>query len=148
MLTPGSHKYDGRRARGLSLLLEVLIGLFIFSVGFLFVYGVFPMAQRSLAEGRNQLVANNIAREAMENERHKSLSKVAKYSEPMVVTETNRVTSQVEGKESPVDYTVTLSGDDGPVQGTRQVEVKVAWQYGGIKHETVLQSIVGQAFTK
>lgn len=106
------------------------------------------MAQRSLAEGRNQLVANGIAREAMENERHKSLSKVAKFSEPMVVTETSRVNNQVEGKDSVVDYTVTISGDDGPVQGTRQVEVKVSWQFGGLSHETVLQSVVGQAFLK
>ena len=134
------------KSAGVSLLLEVLIGLGIFLIAFLFVYGVFPMSQRSLAEGRNQMVANNIAREFMEIERDKNLAKVARGEGKLTITDTRKSEGQVEGRKGAVDYEVTVTGDDGPVDGTRLVEVAVTWSYGGLKHETKIESIVGAAF--
>jgi type II secretory pathway pseudopilin PulG len=137
-----------KKSAGVSLLLEVLIGLGIFLIAFLFVYGVFPMSQRSLAEGRNQMVANNIAREFMEIERDKNLARVARGEGKLTITDTRKSDGQTEGRKSAVDYEVTVTGDDGPTAGTRLVEVAVNWTYGGLKHETRIQSVVGAAFVE
>lgn len=134
------------KSGGVSLLLEVLIGLGIFLIGFLFVYGVFPMSQRSLAEGRNQMVANNIAREFMEAERDKNLARVARGEGKLTVTDKRKSDDLVEGRKGSVDYEVTVTGDDGPAPGTRLVDVAVTWTYGGLQHETKIQSVVGAAF--
>lgn len=147
MFYPLPH-HRASKNKGVSLLLEVMIGLSIFLIGFLFVYGVFPMAQRSLAESRNQLVATSLAKEYMENERHKSLGKVALGEGKIVVTDTRSAEHSVEGRESNIDYEVVVTGDDGPVDGTRTVEVSVSWTYGGLAHNTVLQSVVGESFLK
>ena len=130
------------RARGVSLLLEIVVGLGIFLVAFLLVYGVFPMSQRALAEARNQLVANSIAREFLEAERDKRLSRVAHGQGEIVVSDSRRGDHTVEGRESDVEYLVTISGRDGPVDGTREVTVLVEWSYGGLRHQTSLESIV------
>jgi type II secretory pathway pseudopilin PulG len=134
--------------RGITLLLEVMIGLSIFLIAFLFVYGVFPMSQRSLAESRNQMVANNIAREFLEVERDKKIAKVAQGKGKVVVTDTRSGQHEVEGRQSEVNYQVTVVGDDGPKVGTRLVEVAVQWTYGGLQHETKIQSVVGSAFVE
>lgn len=128
---------------GFSLLLEVMVGLGIFLIAFLMVYGVFPMSQRSLAEGRNQMVANSIAREFLEAERDKTLATVAQGKGNIVVTDTRSGQHQVEGRQSHVDYEVTVTGSDGSVPGTRLVQVVVAWNYGGLAHRTRMETVVG-----
>lgn len=134
--------------RGVSLLLEVIIGLGIFLIAFLFVYGVFPMSQRALAEGRNQMVANNLAREFMEIERDKNMARVARGEGKLTVTDSRRSEGEVDGRKGAVDYEVTVTGDDGPAPGTRLVEVAVSWTYGGLRHETKIQSVIGAAFVE
>lgn len=123
-------------------MLEVLIGLSVFLIAFLLVYGVFPMNQRALAESRNQMVANNIARDFLEQERQKDLSRVARGTGTVVVTDTQTISQQVEGRDSAVDYQVTVTGDDGPVSGTRLIDVTVSWTYGGLQHKTSIQTLV------
>ena len=92
------------------------------------------------------MVANNIAREFMEIERDKTLARVARGEGRLTVTDTRRTQGKVEGRDGAVDYEVQVTGDDGPVQGTRFVEVAVTWSYGGLQHETKIQSVIGASF--
>jgi hypothetical protein len=124
--------------------LEIVIGLGIFLCAVLLSYGVFPMSQRALAEARNQLVANSLAREAMEVERDRSTARVVSGEGERVVEDKRTGNHVVEGRDSRVEYLLTVRGSDGPVQGTRLVEVLVHWTYGGLQHETVLSSLISQ----
>ncbi len=51
--------------RGMSLI-EMLLGLFIFTTAFLMIMGVFPTSVRSVKEGRTVLLATHIAQQKME----------------------------------------------------------------------------------
>jgi hypothetical protein len=133
-----------QKSRGVSLVLEVVIGLGIFLCAFLLSYGVFPMSQRALAESRNQLVANGIARECMEIERDRRTERVVEGDGEKVVVDKRTGNHVVEGRDSQVEYQVTVRGSDGPVPSTRLVEVFVRWSYGGLSHETVLSSLISQ----
>lgn len=55
--------------RGLSLLLEVIFGIGIFSVCMLMVFSLFPTSHRSLTQAKNYGFAGNLARQIMEQER-------------------------------------------------------------------------------
>ncbi len=131
-----------REERGISLVLEIVIGLGIFLIAFLLSYGVFPLNQRALAEARNQLVANGIARQVMNVERERKTARVAGGGGDLLITDVREGNHVVEGRDSRVDYNVEVKARDGDLEGTRVIEVSVTWTYGGVNHRTDLASVV------
>lgn len=57
--------YARRRRKGFSLI-ELLLGLTIFTTAFLFILGIFPSAMKAMHQGRQILLATHVAQREME----------------------------------------------------------------------------------
>lgn len=120
-----------RCERGVTLLLEVVFGIALFSIALLFLFGIFPNAQRSMTLSRNVGIAQNLAREYIEIERALPYADVgnvspAATSPPEVVP----ITSTVNGVTSTTDFRVTLNVVETIAGKRKVITATVEWDYG------------------
>jgi Tfp pilus assembly protein PilV len=118
--------------RGASLLLEIIIGLGVFSVGLLVMLAVFPSSHRSLTQARNYATATSIARDFMDRERSVSASAAVTPTDFPFVS-----TSIVDGKTLQTTFTVDIQYQElgGAAGEQRLIIVTVSWQEGPIDRE-------------
>lgn len=125
-----------RRPTGLSLL-EVVVGLGIFSVAILMVLGLFPMGLRAVDQGRGALLATHLAERELERVRETAFEDIESYTGEVTVSgvsggadSATRFTYQV---------TVTPVYDD-----LLDVMAQVNWFDGGLAHYVRLETRVAR----
>lgn len=131
---------------GVILLLEVVVGLGLFLLAILFIFGIFVSSQKATVSSKNLAIGSDLAREVMEKELARGyvdLVSSAPVTLPIetevdgVLTITN-FTSEVEVTELP-------PGTDPGVDDFRRklVKVVVSWPgVGGFQRNTALETIV------
>lgn len=106
--------------RGVSLLLEVVIGLGIFAGAVLVALGVISLSNRAAVGARQRTAALNLARAALDSELSKAFDAVASSSDENVIT------SEHDGVRSSTTFTVTVTVT---AEGTQRKHVlaEVSW---------------------
>lgn len=130
-----------RRLRA-SLLLEVVLGLGVFAVAFLLSVGVFPGAQKALAQSKNYLVATDLARQILEERRALGYSGVVVGLTGPIPSP---ISATVHGVQAATDFEYeVLVTEPFPAQQIRDVLVTVRWREAAIVREVRLESYVAQ----
>lgn len=110
-----------KRRRGVSLLLEIVIGLGIFAGAILLALGVVSFSERATVGARNRSVALNLARAALDSELSKSFASVESSSGSIVVV------GERAGVKSPIPFTMSILVTDlGSDQ--KHVVCEVSWR--------------------
>ncbi len=107
--------------RGMSLI-EMLLGLFIFTTAFLMIMGVFPTSVRSVKEGRTVLLATHIAQQKMEA----LASGYAGLTVPSTATSTQSLVSVVNGQTEVLTFNCSVIVSDGGTD-LKNVRCQVSW---------------------
>lgn len=110
-----------RGQRGVSLLLEMVLGLGIFAVGLLVTLGIIAVSTRSTVGARNHAAALNLAKASLDAEKSKPFDTVA-GSTRFVVVENERA-----GLASPTDFDVEVEVVDEAVDRKRILS-RVSWR--------------------
>jgi type II secretory pathway pseudopilin PulG len=112
--------------RGISLLLEVLLGLGLFGLGMLMVMGLFPTTFASSAQARNLSLATNLAREVCEQVKGQGYNDA--LSRPWTpVTFNSEINGQTAVQQFAYDVDVTeIAG-----RPLKNLTVRVRWNTGG-----------------
>ncbi|MFA5509179.1 MAG: hypothetical protein WC314_01560 [Vulcanimicrobiota bacterium] len=121
---------------GVSLLLEIVVGLGIFTVALLLVFGVLASSARSSSQAREYAVALHLARENME--------RLCSLPYPNVVTETAvefPLGSVVNGVASTVSYQVITEVVEVNPGEQKSVVVTVEWQHSETTRRVRLESL-------
>ncbi len=125
--------------RGVSLLLEAVLGFGIFASALLVIFALFPSTYQSTTLAKNLTIANGIAQEVMEQERSQPfLNIVSKPRVPFPAP-----ASVIDGVVSNVDFNVevTVLNDPLPtVPFRKHLVVRVDWADARIVHEVVLET--------
>jgi type II secretory pathway pseudopilin PulG len=133
------------KARGMTLLLEVIIGLGIFSVSILLIFGLFASSQKATASAKNLAVAADLAKEVMETELSKGYDGVGPSSVdiPMPTTVDGVATTTVYKTEVEVNEVIEKAPFDFP---RKRILVTVSWdEVTGMKgRKTQLETILVQ----
>ncbi|MBI3926963.1 MAG: hypothetical protein HY319_15615 [Armatimonadetes bacterium] len=124
--------------QGVSLLLEVVFGMGIFSACLLLIFGVFPTSHRALTQAKNLALANSIARDLLEQELAEDFDSIedapaAPYPRQTLV---NGVTATTQFSGS-IEVTVL---DTAPPYDRKQVVATVSWVEGPILRKVELES--------
>ncbi|MEW6278922.1 MAG: type II secretion system protein [Candidatus Eremiobacterota bacterium] len=127
-----------RRNRGLSLLLETVVGIGIFSVSLLLVFALFPSFHRSMTQAKNVSVATHLAREILEQERSKSYATIG----PMPPTPIRRA-CVINGVpvDTPFQVDMTCTTIPGPPE-YKVLVVTVRWTEAAIDRSVALETYV------
>ena len=140
---PGSRR---GRSRGISLLLELLLGLTLVSLTLLVLFGVFPMGERAVGQADRTSQASSIARTHMERALGQDYTALstdpASYEEgDDTAFHTKRHGSELSTK---FHYRVEVTQPD-PDKEVKRLVVTVTWPNGSDRVETVaLQSSKGK----
>ncbi|CAN0469508.1 unnamed protein product, partial [Phaeothamnion confervicola] len=117
-----------------SLLLEVIIGLGLFSITILFALGMFPSANRSLVQSQDLVQATDIAREVLESQIAQSYSSLPNVSTVPYLTDTVTAASSSYGTSNVKSFTyeVDINVPSLPASpySLKNISVCVSWQYG------------------
>lgn len=108
-----------QRRRGISIL-EVLIGLAVFSTAFLMCLGIFPTAARAVTQARSQAQATRIAEAEME--RLMSLP----YADLANSLATVQGQATIAGRDVPVTFSVQTTATDVH-SDLKRLHVLVSW---------------------
>lgn len=126
--------------KGMSLLLEVLLGLGLFGLCMLLVMGLFPTTFASSAQARNLSLAANLAREVCEQVKAEGYSAAVPRSWTPVT-----LTTEINGVKSAQEFSYNV--DVTPIAGRplKDVVIQVRWgtgstQVGGHQHGYRLQT--------
>jgi len=137
-----------RRGAGISLLLEVILGLGLFSITLLLLFALFPSSQRALVQSKNYAQANGLAREIMEQERTKqpfsAIVDLPAFTRQLEST-TNGVASNTTFvvTSNVTDLSTTAGGDPFNMKGVRvTVRWEEGWIAGNIVREAQLETFV------
>lgn len=123
-----------RSERGVSLLLEAVLGIGIFAVSLLLVFGIFPSSQRSVTQAKDLAVAHNLAREFLEEELAKAYVDVA-ASGPTPLP----ISTTVNGETTTTQFEVTVQVTEEVPNRRKAVTVLVNWDFGEIRREVRLE---------
>ena len=130
--------------RGVTLLLEVLIGFTIFLSALLFVFGVFTMSHRLSTSTKNLAVASNLAREVMETQVVRGYAGVVKTPDiviPMPATVNGVATSTL--FTAKIDVTDEAAAAAPNNYRRKRVVVTISWSEGnGVTRSTKLETYV------
>lgn len=127
--------------RGVSLLLEAVIGFGIFATALLVIFALFPSTYQSTTLAKNLTIANGIAQEVMEQERAQPFINVV--SKPRVPFPAPA--SVIDGTVSNVNFNVEVVVLNDPlptVPFRKHLAVRVDWADSRIVHEVVLETYV------
>jgi hypothetical protein len=129
------------KIRGVSLLLEVIFGLGLFSVSLLMLFGIFPTSHRAVTQAKNVSLATNLARELLEGELVKGF---ANAGVPVAGTVIIPKSGLVNGEPVTTNFDCTVTVTPHPVEANVKVVVsRVAWREGPIQRDVTLQSYLG-----
>ena len=125
----------------MNLLLEVVLGLGIFALSILMIFGVFPYAQRAITQSKNVAVAHNLARDFLDRERALTYPDVgnvtpASVSPPEIVP----VNTTVNGVTARTIFEVTVRVDELELNKRKVITVEVVWEEGPIKRQARMES--------
>lgn len=116
-----------KRTAGISLLLEILVGLGLFGLGMLLTMGLFPGAQAAASQAKNLSLATNLARGVMEQVRgmpYASITSIASTDVPQGV--------EVNGVQAVQLFSYQVDVDPPPAgRDFKNVVVSVNWNTGG-----------------
>ena len=109
-------------------LAELLIGLTVLSTGFLFTLSVFPASLNAVHQGRERLVATQLAHGALDSQRCRPYT---------LMTSASNVTihkSLANNQETTISYvtTIAVSPANLPTSSKAVITVQVSWIQGGI----------------
>ncbi len=111
------------RVRGLSFLLEVILGLGIFSISLLVALGVMSTSGRATATARNHSAALNLAKGTLDSELSKTYASIGGGSDSIVIL------GQRSGIASSTEFTISIVvTPDGAEK--KHVRVTVSWPDG------------------
>ena len=118
-------------------MLEAIIGLGIFAVVVLVIFGIFGSVGRSNAQARQHAMARNLARQALDRELGKPYASVISVAPTMV---SGFFTSN--GVDSRVDYQVEVVVTELVANERKSVLSRVRWDHGEIQRKVELESFV------
>ena len=125
--------------RGVGMLLEVVIGLGLFSVAVLLVFGVFASSRRAAAQSRSYTLATHLCRENLEREAAKnypSVVTVAPIPTPVTFTSNGQPITQ--------EFSVELLVNEEVANQRKEVRSRVLWQEGQLQRQVELRTYVVQ----
>lgn len=125
------------RPYGIALLLELVIGLGIFSVSMLAMLSIFPSSHRAMTEAKNYAMASSLARDYMDQERGRAYALPQARNFPVVGT------AVVDGKSLNTTFTVDIAHqmyELGTPTERRGIEVRVSWAEGATRREVFYES--------
>ena len=128
----------GRSRRGMSLLLEVVLGLGIFAGALLLMFSIFPTVHRSLTEAKNYRTASAIAASFAEREMLQSYSPI-----PAPQVFPYPVVSVLDGKSVTTNFTVNITRqafETGLATEYQSIQVRVQWSEGAIAREVFYET--------
>jgi len=120
-------------------LLEVLLAIVLLAGSVLLVLGVFPQAVRSNQQGKDLLLATNLAQKEME------LCKAMEPSDFDSTFDSSRevdYTARVRGNDHTMSFRVTREFVD-VTSDLKEVTVTVEWQHGEINRRTSVTTLIG-----
>lgn len=129
--------------RGVSLLLEVVVGLGIFATCILLIFGVFTSSQKATASSKDLTVASDLAREIMESQLARGYAGL-ETTDPVVVT----IPTTVDGRRTTTPFTtkvdVTRQTADANFPFRRKyLLVTVSWDGAtGVRRKVKLETYV------
>jgi type II secretory pathway pseudopilin PulG len=116
----------------MSLLLEVVIGLGIFSISLLVALGVISMSGQATSTARNHSAALSLARGTLDSELSKTFAAIGGGSEAIVILgERSGIASST---EFTIRITVTPDGTE-----KKHVKVAVAWPAGNLTRDVSVE---------
>ena len=133
-----------RSDSGMTLLLEIVLGLGIFTAALLFIMGIFTMSHKSTTSAKNLAVASQLAREVMEQQiaiGYPSIVTLAPVEVPMPAT--------INGVDVITNFTVLVEAVEEPAGAPpndfakKRVLVTINWREGtGADRTTKLETYV------
>lgn len=124
--------------RGISLLLEVVLGLGIFTSALLLMLSVFPSVHRGLTQAKNYRTATAIATSALEREMTREYLPM-----PGPQNYLDRVVTTLDGKTVTTDFTVDIvrqTFDPGLPGEYQTIQVRVSWTEATIDREVLYET--------
>lgn len=129
------------KKRGMSLLLEAVFGLGLFSVSLLLLFGIFPTSHRAVTQAKNVSLATNLARELLEGELVKGYANAGVPAAGTVIIPRSGL---VNGQPVTTNFNCTVTVTPHPTEANVKVVVsRVDWMEGPIQRDVTLQSYVG-----
>jgi hypothetical protein len=123
-----------RNRTGVSLLLEVIIGLGVFAASLLIALGVISFSDRASVGARNHAVALNLARATLESELSKVFADIVDDTGNIVIV------SERSGVESPTQFDISVDvSPEPPDPERRHVEVTVSWRENNVTKRVSLE---------
>ena len=120
-------------------MLEVLLAIVLLTGSVLLVLGVFPQAVRSNQQGKDLLLATNLAQKEME------FCKAMKPSDFDPAFNSSRevdYTARVRGNDHTMSFRVTREFVD-VTSDLKEVTITVEWQHGQINRRTSVTTLIG-----
>lgn len=120
-------------------MLEVLLAIVLLAGSVLLVLGVFPQAVRSNQQGKDLLLATNLAQKEME------FCKAMEPSDFDPTFNSSRevdYTARVRGNDHTMSFRVTREFVD-VTSDLKEVTVTVEWQHGAINRRTSVTTLIG-----
>ena len=126
------------RRRGVSLLLETIVTLGIFTMALLITMGIITSVSQSSAQSREYTLARDTARQAMEQQRTLAYGSIgAPPPAPYLVS----VPFTNNGQSLTIDYNVTITVDEpAPVGERKDILVTVSWKHGDLTRQIQLET--------
>jgi len=119
---------------GLSLI-ELLLGLTIFTTGFLMIIGLFPTGYRAVQQGKNLSMATHIGEQELEYTKGMAFDTIDNRSGSYdITTRSNNQTSVIT-----FDYQLTVTTEDTDL---KHVDVLVTWEEKGGMKNLRLETVV------
>lgn len=135
----------GRR-RGVILLLEVVVGMGLFLLAVLFIFGVFVTSQKATVSSKNLAIGSDLAKEVMETELARGYTDLVSSAPVNTPIET-----EVDGVLTTTTFTSEVSVTEIPPGtepgvddfGRKIVRVTISWpESTGQQRNTVLETLV------
>lgn len=133
-----------RSQSGVSLLLELLLGLTLVSLAILAIFGLFPMADRSVAQADRTTQASTMARSLLDQQLQRSYSELSTDPSTYLQGETSLVHTRRHGQNlgTKFQYKVEITQPEADRE-VKTVLVTVSWKTGERVENVVLESRKG-----
>ena len=125
------------RSRGVSLLLESVLGLGLFALALLFSLGIIVGVAKTSAEAREYTLARQTAQQVMEQYRGLPYASIAI---PPPIPYLVSVPFTNDGVSAALDLTVTLTITEPVANQRKDVLVNVSWTHGSLVRSVLLES--------
>lgn len=130
--------------RGVSLLLELLLGLTLVSLAVLSIFSLFPAADRSVALADRTTQASTLARSLLDQQLQRSYGELSTDPASYLQGETSLVHTRRHGQalDTRFRYRVEITQPD-LTHEVKRILVTVSWNYGSREEKVVLESRKG-----